>query len=305
VDNSDFTGDGLESLTITVSGNTVVKAGSQFGLNIKGSFGDYLDGSESHYFLVKVPSSAWLLAGGVIVTDPNGVPAGTYIQVDANGLIDTDTGIANTSLILKAPENVNPDFVNIDFEIYAVAEETSTGDIELTDVDNLEVTDASIASIQVVSGDQVLLGTSNVDNLTGGSGDDLLVGYGDGDILVGGSGNDLLIGGDGADTLTGDAGDDTYAINALSEGIDTITSFETGADAIDLSELFVDVAPGINDLTDLADYLQIVPAGGGSQTVQARLDTGDAWTDIATLSAVTGGSVTIVVDGDTELDVTV
>lgn len=58
------------------------------------------------------------------------------------------------------------------------------------------------------TGDDVLIGGSNIDNLVGGVGNDRLLGMAGNDSLVGGDGNDLLLGDDGDDYLGGRGGDD-------------------------------------------------------------------------------------------------
>lgn len=69
--------------------------------------------------------------------------------------------------------------------------------------------------------------TSNNDNdvITGGAGDDILNGSGGADFLMDGAGSDTLTGGDGADRFSFEYDGET----------DTITDFEAGIDALDLS----------------------------------------------------------------------
>jgi Ca2+-binding RTX toxin-like protein len=89
-----------------------------------------------------------------------------------------------------------------------------------------------------------LVGGLNADTLIGGLGNDSLNGLNQNDLVDGGAGNDSLIGGGQNDTLIGGAGNDTltggnqndrFQYNSPSEGIDTITDFGVGADAIVLS----------------------------------------------------------------------
>jgi len=89
--------------------------------------------------------------------------------------------------------------------------------------------------------------------LIGGGGDDLIQTFGTGsDTLIGGTGSDFLdesfgggndslsgedgadtlVGGTGNDTLTGGTGADAFRFNFPAEGIDTITDFVVGTDAI-------------------------------------------------------------------------
>ncbi len=79
-----------------------------------------------------------------------------------------------------------------------------------------------------------LTGTSADDALTGSALDDLLLGYGGDDTLNGGDGDDIIVDGAGADVLTGGAGADLFTLEP--DGADdTITDFQRGLDALDLS----------------------------------------------------------------------
>ncbi|MDF0596806.1 calcium-binding protein [Psychromarinibacter halotolerans] len=90
-------------------------------------------------------------------------------------------------------------------------------------------------------GDDTIAGRSGIDQLNGGEGNDWIFGGLGADLIDGGDGNDTLIGGQGADELTGGSEQDVFVFARLSDspnGVgDTITDFETGIDAIDLSGL--------------------------------------------------------------------
>ncbi|WP_271146814.1 calcium-binding protein [Brevundimonas sp. NIBR10] len=78
-------------------------------------------------------------------------------------------------------------------------------------------------------GADLLIGSDWSDTLNGGAGDD---------VLNGGAGDDVLTGGDGVDLMTGGAGADQFIYGAFSTaGADTITDFQTGIDAINLTAL--------------------------------------------------------------------
>ncbi|MCZ4373468.1 Ig-like domain-containing protein, partial [Vibrio diazotrophicus] len=104
------------------------------------------------------------------------------------------------------------------------------------------------------SGNDLLDGGKGNDTLYGGSGNDILVGGNDdgwwygGDELYGGDGNDVLIGGTGHNTLTGGEGSDLFVLSDNSSN--TITDFNAGDDALDVSELLKD---DVND--DIGQYL--------------------------------------------------
>ena len=72
----------------------------------------------------------------------------------------------------------------------------------------------------------------NVQHLTGGAGNDFLIGDAQNNTLSGGGGNDQLRGYGGADTLTGGAGNDWFIFDGPANGADTITDFNSSADAL-------------------------------------------------------------------------
>lgn len=117
--------------------------------------------------------------------------------------------------------------------------------------------------IEGLGGDDILRGDLNErspggseggnDTINGGEGDDQIGGKGGHDELYGDAGNDSIWGDDGDDLLRGGLGDDVLTgddfsggegvdtfVLAAGEGIDTITDFEIGIDAV---ELFGDLIP--------------------------------------------------------------
>jgi Ca2+-binding RTX toxin-like protein len=87
------------------------------------------------------------------------------------------------------------------------------------------------------SGNDTLIGGQGNDFLDGGTGSDQLFGESGNDILIGGQGNDFLDGGTGSDTLNGGLGNDTliggsgidkFTFNSPTDGIDTISDFNSG-----------------------------------------------------------------------------
>lgn len=102
-------------------------------------------------------------------------------------------------------------------------------------------------------GNDTLKGGAGDDTLEGGTGGDVLRGEGGRDLIQGQAGNDGLTGGDGADTLMGGNGRDNLAgeagndlltggadadtfVYAPGDGVDTITDFELGLDALKLDD---------------------------------------------------------------------
>jgi Ca2+-binding RTX toxin-like protein len=137
----------------------------------------------------------------------------------------------------------------------------------------------------------ILTGTGDLDGsgnalnntITGNSGDNE---------LSGNAGNDVLEGGLGADTLDGGAGSDVflYRIDAPDQvaalGGDTITSFETGKDKIDMRDLFHDLGidAGQNPFAD--GHLALVADGDGNTMVQFDSDGADGPGQAVTIVAV-------------------
>ena len=121
-----FEGDGFESLAIAPNTGNAVEPGSKFGFGFTADFGDHADGSEDHTILIKLPGSGWddastapaptVLGAG----NAYGVPAGTYLIVDADALIDPATGVATGSVLLAAPAGASGDQT---FTVYAVAKD--------------------------------------------------------------------------------------------------------------------------------------------------------------------------------------
>ena len=92
--------------------------------------------------------------------------------------------------------------------------------------------DAGSDSLTGGEGNDILTGGAEDDTLNGGVGNDTLTGDGGNDSLNGGIGNDTLTGGLGDDNLTGGAGIDLFILDCNTNGVDTITDFETGIDLI-------------------------------------------------------------------------
>ncbi len=134
----------------------------------------------------------------------------------------------------------------------------------------------------------IIYGGDGGDTINGLYGDDGLYGEIGNDVLSGGEGNDLLYGGAGTDSLTGGNGNDVYAFDSTAlSGVDSMLDFNTTYDKIDVA----DVLSGYDPLTDLiTDFIQITTSGSNSILyVDADgLTNGTAWTQIATISGVTG-----------------
>lgn len=73
-------------------------------------------------------------------------------------------------------------------------------------------------------------GTGTVTQFIAGNGDDLLLGSANLDTLNGGAGNDTIYGNAGTDIITGGDGQDRFRYFSIGEGGDTITDFTSGTD---------------------------------------------------------------------------
>ncbi|QZX85032.1 calcium-binding protein [Metapseudomonas otitidis] len=92
-------------------------------------------------------------------------------------------------------------------------------------------------------GNDLLDGGEGNDTLYGGNGNDLLIGGNGNDNLNGDAGDDVLIGGLGNDYLNGGAGNDTYRFER-GWGSDTISSYDTTANKLDVIEFGAGIAAG-------------------------------------------------------------
>ena len=146
------------------------------------------------------------------------------------------------------------------------------------------------------NGNDLLFGNDGIDNINGQGGNDLLVGGGGDDILVGGGGDDFMFGGAGNDGMDGGGTNDDItfvygsvlnATDVLSNGSDTITSFDaTGGvgnqDFINLDALFDSLGVAT------ADRAVRYQVSGGSQ-LQIDLDNNGSFEyTIATVTTTAG-----------------
>ncbi len=121
--------------------------------------------------------------------------------------------------------------------------------------DNLDITSKKLNPgetgnrIDLLSGNDTLLGSPDPDQAFGGDGNDLIYGYrgddaligenGDdtlrgglgNDLLVGGSGNDFIFGEAGTDTMYGGAGNDLY-VHYANDGVDVVNDNKTATAAV-------------------------------------------------------------------------
>ena len=277
IDNSSVTGAGTENLTISTKDSTLVKENDQFGITLKATFGDFTDGSESHSFLVAIPTGFTVKNGiarvigvnEITLTDGSFLAAGTYQKIDVTN-IDAVTGVGSATIILTAPSYQSGDpasLEDITIESYALAEEINLA-ADSEDLSNNTSAEPINVDIQLASGDMVFVGADDVsDEATGGTGNDVLIGLGGIDILSGGDGDDLLFGGTGDDELTGNSGSDTFVWTKddVDSGVDTVTDFDVALDELNLADLLSDNSHSIAGIGNVGDDLQLqISINGGA-----------------------------------------
>jgi predicted outer membrane repeat protein len=139
------------------------------------------------------------------------------------------------------------------------------------------------------AGDDKAMGGSGTDHLIGGRDDDTLIGGNDADLLRGQAGNDVLIGGSGFDRLTGGKGADRFVFESITDGIDTITDFNSIDDVIDLRQIFANAEfASSNDGDRFDQFLRLEPVGAATE-IKIDADgngSGTSFTTLATLRNV-------------------
>ncbi|VEP17955.1 conserved hypothetical protein [Hyella patelloides LEGE 07179] len=210
-----------------------------------------------------------------------------WVDFDRDGIFQPDEGVS-----LDTTGGLNTDGVTTNTITWSGVDTQTTGGtgetyarFRLSTDSNLTTTtpDDSVSDITDGEVEDYLLSIKNE-----------VTGDGSPNTLTGTANDDLITGGKGEDTLTGGAGKDCYYFNETSEGIDTITDFQTGEDTIDISEILATEVgyTGSDPITD--GYLVLVefnhPTLGNSTIVQIDFDPVDSVypKDIAFLEGVTG-----------------
>lgn len=166
----------------------------------------------------------------------------------------------------------------------------------------------ALGELDALGGNDTITGSSNDNLIYLGTGDDIAHGNGGSDTIYGAegsdtiygdSGADTLDGGDGLDRLTGGTGADVFVFHAANafNNVDVISDFSTSdGDKIDISDLLT----GYNAATDnIGDFVQLVTSGSDT-LLKVDLDggaTGHSMTQIATLTGVTGLSLSSLISG--------
>ncbi len=251
-----------------------VRAGETFSLAFEASFHDRRDGSETHSFLVRVPNAAWAGAGAGVTNlaagNAFGVPAGDYLVLAADPLIDRATGIAAATVTLQAPHADGPGLVPAMLTVYAVSAEAAASSVASGEIS---------VPIAVASGDTLLFGGDGGDELFGGTGDDLIVGQG------------------GDDRLSGGAGADVFVMTPAG-GHDAIGDFEaTGAGATPHDVLDISALLTVDPAGWSADLFVDATASVGGAVVLVSPDGAVSPRPVATLSGIgVGDTLSVLLD---------
>jgi Ca2+-binding RTX toxin-like protein len=254
-------------------------------------------------------------------SDPRFEIVGNQLVLKAGQVIDT--GDADFKVTVEVTDGVtSPYYETFSFHVGA---DKSGGGTNTGNADSLDGDDNAGAGISgdPTTGDDQILGFSQGDTLTGGSGDDALFGGQGDDSLIGDAGNDQLFGGAGNDTISDGAGNDLIIggsgsdvinfaadgetdvldYNALSEGGDTVSGFDTsapniggaGGDFIDLSDLLVGFSGTVQDALD-GGYLDLDDT---NPDLLVRVDPdggGNNYTTVVTIAGIGSGNEALVTD---------
>ena len=256
--------------------------GGLWTLTLSAVFAD-ADGSEEHFFLVKIPDGLRLegeYPGMEPALGPNGEEGYWRIPVDpedANPSLDlhfsadsTWDGTGEVEYHAGASENGTTEYADAPDSGNA----SSPGDGFAFATEHVAgEADFSSGSDPVTEG-MLILGSGGNDTITGGLGNDTIMGGDGNDILVGGlgndviygdSGNNVIIGGQGDDTLYGGTGEDTFFWDVSHFGqegpaVDVVHGFEFGKDVLQFNDVFGDDL----DLSSVEGILSYLDEGRGS-----------------------------------------
>ena len=140
------------------------------------------------------------------------------------------------------------------------------------DSDTNSNTNDNELSVSIIAG-EIDSGNDFVDELK-----NTITGTGESETLTNSTADidDIFIGGAGQDTLTGNGGNDCFQFNYTSDGVDTITDFNSG-DKIDFSSFF-DTGGELEGITNpFGSYVETVVVGGGT-LIQIDFDDDDGST---------------------------
>jgi Ca2+-binding RTX toxin-like protein len=152
------------------------------------------------------------------------------------------------------------------------------------------------------TGNDNLIGSSNINLLFGEAGNDLLNGRGGSDLLLGGTGNDVLTGGEGADFAFGETGNDKFVWNPgdgsdVNEGGDGVDTVEVNGG--NGAEVFTVAANGTRVRFDRVNPAPFSIDIGTSENLVVNANGGD---DTFTASNGLAPLISLTVDGGTGND---
>jgi Ca2+-binding RTX toxin-like protein len=135
---------------------------------------------------------------------------------------------------------------------------------------------------------------SGIANVTGSSHDDTITGDSNDNVLYGNGGNDYITGGAGADTFL-------FKGATAETGVTTIADFNTtDGDKLDIADLIPTYDPSTDPYQiAINNFVELTTSGGDTQVKVDTDGSGTSYTQIATLSGVTGLNVSdLITDGN-------
>jgi Ca2+-binding RTX toxin-like protein len=213
------------------------------------------------------------------------------------------TGIDPANFVMRTDSSGNmhiEDTTNASQNITIYAGETGSGTHESTIGDYAQqVTfDSSYGTTLNLTGGLTLTAADGGGNLYGTGNGDTLNGSSSGDNIYANAGNNLIYGGGGDDTINLGTGADTVLFKGATAetGVDTIYNFDTAkSDKLDIA----DVISTYDPLTMLiSNFVELTTSGGNTQLKVDTDGSGTNYTQIATLSGVTGLNLSdLIADG--------
>lgn len=208
---------------------------------LTGTYGHFTFNTQSggwSYTLDNASAAVQALGAGETKTESLTVQSldGTshVINVTVNGTADTARPAPAVTLaaISDSPDryDVPDDFYTTNraatFQTDSLSVGSSGGTLDGLSGDDSVYGSSVQDTLYGADGNDLLMGNNAQDLLNGGAGNDVLYGGSLDDRLNGGSGNDTLIGGHGADTISGGDGNDTFVFYEAGDCGDAITDFK-------------------------------------------------------------------------------
>lgn len=132
----------VEAAVAYDEGRTAVAEGAPVTIAVTATFGDYTDGSESHFVLVEL-QDGWTNSEGYDTETVDGV---LYVRIPVDDSAIGGDGTITIDVTLTAPTTVE-DSTTFTLGVLAKAVETSTGDDEPDTSDNVYISSASVSVV--------------------------------------------------------------------------------------------------------------------------------------------------------------